>query len=387
MTQLIPRLQSTLGPGPTQLLVIQATPFCNINCDYCYLPNRGDRQRISRATLFKIFEQVFRLPYVNDELSVVWHAGEPLVLPVSFYRDAALIAGECNRARQIAVTHNFQTNGIGLDPHWCDLFKEIPSRIGISIDGPRAIHDKHRKTKAGKPTFDLVMAGIGQLRDAGVPFTTISVVTHDSLGRAEEIVEFLHGIGSLQIGFNIEEIEGPHVDSSLRSDSEGALERFFRAADRAAYRLGIPIREFNGLRALRVEKPMSMLSFQATPLTMINVDVSGNVSTFSPELLGISDALYGSFSFLNVHSGDICQLLQDARFGAVFGDIVHGVEQCRRSCEYFVYCAGGAPANKLFENGTFRSTETLYCRAHVKSIVRALDLPTIEPNKEYISPK
>ena len=369
---------SPVGPGPTQLLVIQATPFCNINCDYCYLPDRGNRRRITTETLTLVFEQVLALPCVTNDLSIVWHAGEPLTLPVEFYQEAVRLAATSNR-RQIRITHSFQTNGIGINRRWCTFFREARAEVGVSIDGPKFIYDAHRKTKTGSSTFDLVMKGVVRLRESDIPFTTISVITSDSLPHAAEIVSFLHSIGSTQIGFNVEEIEGPHVDSSLECDgAEKALQSFFRTADATAQRLGIAVREFKNLRSFRDGERTSLFNSQAIPLTMINVDVAGNVSTFSPELLGVTHPRYGSLSFLNVHTGRLDQLLQSQSLRLVFADIVAGVESCRRTCEYFAYCAGGAPGNKLFENGTFCSTETMYCRSHVKAIVEALELPKIE---------
>ena len=65
----------------TELLVLQPTPFCNINCTYCYLPARTDRRRMSAAVLDATFRGVLQSRFVRNELTVVWHAGEPLALP------------------------------------------------------------------------------------------------------------------------------------------------------------------------------------------------------------------------------------------------------------------------------------------------------------------
>ena len=70
------------------LLVVQPTPFCNINCRYCYLPSRNDKSTISLETVRTLFEKVFSSGWLSDELTIIWHAGEPLVMPVNFYRQA-----------------------------------------------------------------------------------------------------------------------------------------------------------------------------------------------------------------------------------------------------------------------------------------------------------
>src|ERR1700733_14621138 len=93
-----------------ETIVIQPTPFCNIECTYCYLPNRRDRSTMSPDTLSAVFERVFESGWVAPAVTVIWHAGEPLVLPSAYYRDAfALI--ERMRPKDIALRHAFQTNG------------------------------------------------------------------------------------------------------------------------------------------------------------------------------------------------------------------------------------------------------------------------------------
>ena len=77
-----------------ELLVVQPTPFCNIDCRYCYLLDRNSKAVAAPETLSNLFSQVFASGWVRDCLSVVWHAGEPLVLPVEFYRNAFRIVEE-----------------------------------------------------------------------------------------------------------------------------------------------------------------------------------------------------------------------------------------------------------------------------------------------------
>src|ERR1700681_2205323 len=97
-----------------QLLVVQPTPFCNIDCRYCYLPDRTNKAVVSDETLKNLFSQVFASRWAKEGLSVVWHAGEPLVLPVAFYRRAFAIIDGLKPAG-LVVTHSFQTNGTLID--------------------------------------------------------------------------------------------------------------------------------------------------------------------------------------------------------------------------------------------------------------------------------
>lgn len=104
------------------MLVLQPTPFCNINCSYCYLPQRGDRTVMADATVQAAFERVFASGWVSDDLSVVWHAGEPLVVSRGFY-ERAFQAIDALRPKSVRIRHSMQTNGMLISREWCELFK------------------------------------------------------------------------------------------------------------------------------------------------------------------------------------------------------------------------------------------------------------------------
>jgi uncharacterized protein len=80
------------GFGPIELLVVQATSLCNLDCSYCYLPERQRRQVFDLDQLPLLLQRVLESPFCGDRLALLWHAGEPLTLPCSYYdRATALI--------------------------------------------------------------------------------------------------------------------------------------------------------------------------------------------------------------------------------------------------------------------------------------------------------
>jgi uncharacterized protein len=107
------------------------------------------------------------------------------------------------------------------------------------------------------------------------------------------------------------------------------------------------------------------------PFALLSMDWAGNLSTFSPELLGLKNADYGDFLLGNINRDALVDLPDRPNFARMLRDIRTGVEMCRERCEYFSICGGGEPVNKLAENGTFASTETAYCRL---TKMRATDL-------------
>ena len=97
---------------PTLLdtVVVQPTPFCNINCSYCYLPDRDVKTVMQQSTIELLFSKIFASGWTRAGLTVIWHAGEPLVVPVSFY-ETAFQAIEALRPDNLQLRHSIQTNG------------------------------------------------------------------------------------------------------------------------------------------------------------------------------------------------------------------------------------------------------------------------------------
>ena len=348
------------------LLVIQPTPFCNIDCRYCYLPNRRSKAVVERSTLVNLFTQVFQSGWARDRMTVIWHAGEPMVMPIAFYRDAfELVAGL--KPNDLSLKHAFQTNGTLIDDDWCEFLLEAHVNLGVSIDGPRRFHDRNRVTRAGRGTFDKTIRGIRLLRKHDVPFHTISVLSSDSLAAPREMFDFFVSEGIEHVCFNVEESEGDHVSESFgHGDIEKAYRNFFaelwRLSAAAPGKIKF-IREIDhALRQVLRPKEAGFFNELVEPFAITSMDHAGNLSTFSPELLGLKNAAYGDFLIGNINRERLTDLEQSPTLLRMRADIDAGIAMCRESCEYFSVCGGGEPVNKLAENGTFISTETAFCR-------------------------
>jgi uncharacterized protein len=345
-------------------VVVQPTPFCNINCSYCYLPERTLKAVMRQDTVRTLFAKVFASGWCAEQLTVIWHAGEPLVVPVAFYEEAFATI-EALRPAGLHLQHSLQTNGMLLGSHWCDLFRKWQVGVGVSIDGPRRFNDEHRVARNGRSTFDRALAGIRLLRRERVPFHVITVLSESSLAAPDEMLEFYRCEGITEVCFNVEESEGEHRSGLFASaDPQGRYRNFLSNFWQAASRCGDirMIREIDGMLP-RIFRPSEeeVQNVQTEPFAMLNVDVHGNVSTFSPELLGLKNAAYGDFIIGNVLRESFEEMRASPVLAAMTRDIKAGCEQCRRHCEYYSICGGGAPVNKLTENGTFDSTRTAFC--------------------------
>ncbi|MFL5335974.1 MAG: radical SAM protein, partial [Geminicoccaceae bacterium] len=242
------RAERATAPVAIDLLVIQPTPFCNIDCRYCYLPARDDRSMLSMSTLRNLFRNVFASGWAGPALDVVWHAGEPMTLPVAFYRAAFRAIDELTPVG-LTVMHAMQTNATLISEEWCDFLLAEDVAVGVSIDGPQRFHDAQRVTRSGRGTFDRTISGLRTLRRHGVPFHVITVLTEDSMRCPDEMFDFMTAEGIRDIGFNVEESEGSHVSPVLAAVG---IEELYETFMREFWRLAagspgppIAIREIN----------------------------------------------------------------------------------------------------------------------------------------------
>ncbi len=360
--------------GPINLVVIQPTSFCNLDCDYCYLPNRQLKNRLSLDLIEPIFKAIFTSSFFQDDFTICWHAGEPLTVPIAFYESAFKIIQETNQKynqTSSQFNYSFQTNATLINQAWCDLFEQYPIHVGVSIDGPAFIHDLHRKTRTGRGTHESVMRGISHLQKNDINFNVIAVITENSLDYADEIFNFFLKNGITDIGFNMEETEGVNQSSSLdkaeiESRYRAFIERFWQLTAQANE--VFEVREFESICSLVYANQKLEKTEMNQPFAIVSIDNQGNFSTFDPELLSVKTKDYGDFILGNILSDTFESTCQTDKFRRIYQDMAAGVKLCRDTCEYFSVCGGGAGSNKYWENGTFNSAQTKACKYRIQVV-------------------
>ncbi len=174
--------------------------ICNIDCKYCFYlekeklyPDIQKNWRMDDETLEHYVSQYIQAQDV-PEVNFAWQGGEPTLLGVEFYRRAVELQRKYANGK--TVFNAFQTNGILLDDEWGEFLAKNRFLIGISIDGPRELHDRFRVDKGQKPTFDRVMAGLETLKRHEVEFNTLTVLQNHNADFPIEVYGFLKEIGS-----------------------------------------------------------------------------------------------------------------------------------------------------------------------------------------------
>ena len=167
------------APPCFHLLAKPSGSTCNIDCTYCFFLSKEalypmEKHRMSDATLEAYIRQLLE-SHRTPEVTVAWQGGEPTLMKLEFFRRSLELVEKYRQPGQV-VQHTFQTNGILLDDEWCAFFKEHNFLVGLSVDGPRELHDAYRLDRTKRGTFDRVMQGWGHLRKHGVEFNILCTV-------------------------------------------------------------------------------------------------------------------------------------------------------------------------------------------------------------------
>lgn len=338
---------------------------------------------MSEATLRAALRLLLSRCVPGDSVRILWHAGEPLAVGLEFFERASEIIRECNPCG-VRLSQTLQTNGTLIDERWCRFFIREKILLGLSVDGPAIVHDRHRKNCRNGPTFALVLRGMDLLKKHGIPLRAIAVLTPHSLNFPDEIFDFFLKAEFKSVGFNLEETEGVHVSpfrdqkpeaGHFREKYKAFMSQLFDRWHGAGRRPRI--REFESM-SLAIGTFLRTHSFNRTmddliPFRNIVVTREGEISTFSPELASgtTSDPL--RFSIGNVHRiSSFDEIVTNHKFQELAAEIKKGVDRCRSECEYFPICGGGTASNKFYERGTFDCTETAICALHRKTLAHVV---------------
>ncbi len=182
------------NPSRIHVLAKPTGSACNLNCSYCFYLKKellypGSNFRMSDEVLENYIRQLIE-SHRSDKVTVAWQGGEPTLMGVDFYRRAIELE-EKYRRPGMTFENTLQTNGILLNDEWCKFFNENDFLIGISIDGPRELHDAHRVDKRGGPTFDRVMKGLRLLQKHRVEYNVLVTINHVNANHPLDVYRFL----------------------------------------------------------------------------------------------------------------------------------------------------------------------------------------------------
>lgn len=189
---------------PLYVMLKPAGARCNLRCRYCYYLEKdhlyaGNDAHFMSERLLEKFIADYMQAQTTPEVLFTWHGGEALLRPIAFYERALQLQRRYARGRQ--VVNSIQTNGTLLTPEWCEFLRENGFLVGISIDGPRDVHDAYRRTSADGPSFDRVMQGLQLLKEHHVEWNALAVVNNLNVEKPREFYRFFKDIGCQYLQF------------------------------------------------------------------------------------------------------------------------------------------------------------------------------------------
>lgn len=360
-------------------IVLQPTSACNLDCVYCYLPDRRVAKRMHPLVARALAESIEDVPHA---VTLLWHGGEPLATGVEHFR---LLLEPFERLRQQKrVVHSLQTNGTLITPEWARLLRDYEFRIGVSLDGPEDLNGG-RRNWAGRSTFHSVMEGVANLRAISLPFGAIAVINPINVSAPRELYEWFASVGCESLSINIEEREGLNSGAKVLRDVQ--VRAFWRELFQA-WRANplLRIREFHNVIAWALAVGGSSSCSSNSPLDLWpTVSCSGDVVVLSPELISASEPERQRFIVGNVMRQRLPDIISTCHSAKYVEEYFIGRHACRASCAYFSYCGGGQASNKFFELGSTGGTETEHCRHTRQAVVDVVLERLAIPEQEVAS--
>ncbi|MEU7400476.1 radical SAM protein [Streptomyces sp. NPDC044948] len=295
----------------SSLVLLQPTPLCNLDCRYCYLPARG----LARVMSDEVADAVAQTVGAWSEqhpVTVLWHGGEPLAAGVS--RLTALL-DRFPPGRGHPVRHAVQTNATLVDEAWCRLFRGRGIEVSVSVDGPDPGPGAGggRVDRGGRDATGRTLRGVGLLKEHGIAFGAIAVVSDPTPRKAAELHRWFTELGCRVLGVNLVERKGlntraVHDDENV-ADFWAALAACGRADPRMRLRDVEHVRryvraELAGTAGQWAEQPVD-------PLPMVTWD--GQVVPVGPDLAGFSSPRHGPFTIGDVREHGLAARLARAQ--------------------------------------------------------------------------
>jgi uncharacterized protein len=190
-------------------------PLCNLNCEYCFYCEKqalfgADEEYRMTDEVLSAFVRGYITSQPTPVVEFVWQGGEPTLLGIDFFQRAMEL--QKSFAHSKIIRNSLQTNGTLLNDDWCRFLKKHDFMVGISLDGPKEVHDRYRRDRQGKGTFDRVMRGLQLLKKHNIEYNVLSCVARDTATRPLDVYRFFknEGIEFIQFTPIVERIAGAY---------------------------------------------------------------------------------------------------------------------------------------------------------------------------------
>jgi len=348
-------MQADWNPQAFHLMTKPRGAICNLDCQYCYFLSKEKLYPDSSFRMADNLLEAYTRQYIEaqrvPEVTFAWQGGEPTLMGLDFYQ-LAVSYQQKYRQPGMQIANALQTNGVTLTDDWCAFFKAHNFLIGLSLDGPRALHDHYRVDKGGQPTFDRVMHGLHLLQKHGVEYNILTTVHAANADHGREVYRFLRdevGTQFIQFipiverdnetGFQ----EGSRVtERSVRAEQYGQflIDVFEEWVRHDVGRVFVQIFDV-ALAAWSGNRP-GLCIFEETCGLALALEHNGDV--YSCDHFVEPAHLLGNI--VNVPLSEIVTRPQQRDFGLAKRD---ALPRYCRECDVRFICNGGCPKNRFIE--------------------------------------
>jgi uncharacterized protein len=342
------------NPPPSFHLLAKPTgAACNLDCAYCFFLEKerlypGKRTRMTDATLELYIRQLIEA-HQTPEVTIAWQGGEPMLMGLEFFRRAVELAKRHARPG-MTVQHTIQTNGTKVDAAWARFFAENGFLVGLSIDGPRELHDAYRRDKGGRPTFDKVVRGLAALREHGVQWNALTTVNAANEARPGEVYRFLRDECACEFVQFIPIVELPSKDGvpygdavTDRSVSPSGWGSFLSGVFDEWVRRDVGevfVQHFDVALANWYGEPSGLCVHSPTCGTALAMEWSGDVYDCDHFV----EPAYLRGTIGERHLAELVGSPEQAQFGA---DKLERLPRYCRECDVRFACHGGCPKDRF----------------------------------------
>jgi len=337
------------APRSFQVFVKPAGAACNLACGYCYYLGKGPGGRDDAPArmapgLLETYIARHIAASPDEIIRFSWHGGEPTILGIDYFRAIVAIERElCPPGRTIA--NGLQTNGTLLDEEWGRFLAAEGFSVGLSLDGPREIHDRHRLTRDGRSSYDETMRGYGILRRHGVPTDVLCVVGAHNAGRPLEVYSFFREIGASYLTFLplVERRPGAPGGVSPETVKPAAWGDFLCAvfgewADRDIGRIKIQIVEEAARTAFGQEHSLCLFRPVCGDIPILERD---------GDLFSCDHFVDAAHRLGNIRETPLAELLEGPAQRAFGQAKLDALPRVCRTCEVLDMCNGECPKNRF----------------------------------------
>jgi len=222
-------VRPTNAPPAFHLLAKPRGAICNLDCKYCFYLSKeelykGSSFRMTDEMLETYIRQLIE-SHTAPEVTVAWQGGEPTLMGLDFFMRSIVYEKKYAKLG-MKIQNTIQTNGTLINDEWAAFFKENNFLVGLSIDGPREMHDFYRVDKEGEPTFDNVMRGLGFLQKHGVEWNAITTIHHANADHPVEVYRFLRDECKAEFIQFIPIVERLSPDSDMVTERSTTAEQY-----------------------------------------------------------------------------------------------------------------------------------------------------------------